>query len=865
MTTPVRAQYLAIKKKFPDTILFFRLGDFYETFDEDAKIVSDVCDIVLTSRPVGKGVRVPLAGVPYHSAEAYIAKLIDAGYKVAIAEQHGNQPVKGLVPRSVVRVVTPGTLVEPTLVPPAKNNYLVAVWHEKGISAIAYTDITTGDISATQFHDDENASRLRAEIVRLQPAEILFPSEVEDSAPPWVKTDTGRLSPYPAWKFDLETARGFLEEHFGVANLAGFGLDGKPSAIRATGALLQYLQETQPAALEQMDELRTYSIDSYMHLDEATRRNLELTETIMGEGTKGSLLWVLDSTRTPMGGRMLRRWINQPLIDVKSINTRLDAVDAWVSHTKSRLEMAELLKGVGDLERWTRRAVQGLAMPRELVGMRETLEKLPEIKSIAQEVFGEKAAIVERIDLLQDVRELLEEAIAEDPPATLATGGVIRHGYSDELDEIAKSAREAKTWVANLETRERKRTGIKNLRVGYNKVFGYYIEVTKSLTDRVPEDYIRKQTLVNAERYITPELKEKESIILGAQERLLDMESRIYRGVLKQISEQSSRLKKTAEALAYVDVTLSLAEVALSNRYVRPEISEDTVLEIKGGRHPAVELTIQEPFVPNDLHLDPDKAIMILTGPNMSGKSTYLRQAAIITLMAQIGSFVPAERAHIGIVDRIFTRIGASDEIHRGRSTFMVEMVEVANILHHATNRSLLILDEVGRGTSTYDGLAIAWAVLEYIHNHPKLRSRTLFATHYHELIALSETLPHVVNFNVAVAEEGENVVFLHKVVPGGADKSYGIHVARLAGLPKQVINRAQEVLQDLERKNSFTERDEPVRTQPLQLPLFSDTHPVLTEIEKIDINSMTPLDALNKLYELQKKLRERNDRTRDR
>ena len=859
MTTPVRAQYLAIKKKFPDAILFFRLGDFYETFDEDAKIVSEVCDIVLTSRPVGKGVRVPLAGVPYHSAETYIAKLIDAGYKVAIAEQHGNQPVKGLVPRSVVRVVTPGTLVEPTLVPPGKNNYLVAVWHDGRSSALTYTDITTGDLAATQFPDDENATRLRAEITRLQPSEILFPSDDDSPPPHWLKSDTARLSPYPAWRFDLETAREFLKERFGVANLAGFGLDGKPMAVRTTGALLQYLQETQPAALEQMEDLRTYSIDSYMHLDEATRRNLELTETIMGDGVKGSLLWVLDSTKTPMGSRMLRRWINQPLLDVKAIEKRLDAVDAWIADARGRLEMAEQLKGMGDLERWTRRTVQGLAMPRELVGIREALGRLPEIRRIAQGTFGEKSAIVEHIDLLQDVRKLLEEAIAEEPPATLATGGVIRPGYSDELDEIAESAREAKAWVASLEARERKRTGIKNLRVGYNKVFGYYIEVTKSFTDRVPDDYVRKQTLVNAERYITPELKEKEAVILGAQERLLEMENRIYRGVLKQVAEQSTRLKRTAEAIAFLDVTLSLAEVALTNRYVRPEVADDAVLEIKGGRHPAVELTIPEPFVPNDLRLDPDKAIMILTGPNMSGKSTYLRQAAIITLMAQIGSFVPAEKAHIGIVDRVFTRIGASDEIHRGRSTFMVEMVEVANILHHATNRSLLILDEVGRGTSTYDGLAIAWAVLEYIHNHPKLRSRTLFATHYHELIALSETLPHVVNYNVAVAEEGEDVVFLHKVVPGGADKSYGIHVARLAGLPKQVINRAQEVLQELERTSPASGREPRPKSEPVQLPLFADTHPVLSEIEDLDINSMTPLDALNKLYELQKKLR--NDR----
>ncbi len=855
MSTPVRSQYLAMKKRFPNAILFFRLGDFYETFDEDAKVVSEVCDIVLTSRPVGKGERVPLAGVPYHSADSYIAKLIAAGYKVAIAEQQGNKPVRGLVPRSVMQVVTPGTLVEPSLIPARQNNYLISVWHEGGASALAYADITTGDLAATQFADDEEASRLRSEIARLQPAEILFPSD-DNSPPPWAVLEGAHPSPYPSWRFDVEGVTNVLKEHFEVATLDGFGLGRMPLAVRTSGALLQYLRETQPASLKQLTEIHTYSIDSFMILDEATRRNLEITAPIRGDGPEGSLLWVLDSTVTPMGGRMLRRWLSQPLLNATAIEKRLDTVQAWTEHTRERLEIANLLKGFGDLERWTRRAAQGLAMPREVAGIRSALRRLPEIRSLTEQVFGTGSPEAEGVSPMDDLLALLDRAIADDPPATLNVGGVIRSGYSEELDGIIQAARDAKAWVANLERHERERTGIKNLRVGYNKVFGYYIEVTKANVHLVPEGYIRKQTLVNAERYITPELKEREALILGAQERMLELEQRLYREVLAQVADAAPTLRRVSRTVAYLDVTAALADVAVRNGYVRPEIADDQVLEIKGGRHPVVERSLDEPFVPNDLRLTPEESIMILTGPNMSGKSTFLRQAAIITLMAQIGSFVPAEQAHIGLVDRIFTRIGAADEIHRGQSTFMVEMVELSNILHHATPRSLLILDEVGRGTSTYDGLAIAWAAVEYIHNHPRLRARTLFATHYHELIDLAEQLPHVTNYNVAVAEEGENVVFLHKVVPGGADKSYGIHVARLAGLPRQVIVRAQEILDGLEKRSYEQKRQVPSR-RPVQLPLFTLEHPVLEEIKEIDVNSMTPLDALNKLYQIQKRLKE--------
>ncbi len=643
-----------------------------------------------------------------------------------------------------------------------------------------------------------------------------------------------------------------------------------------------------------------------MTLDEATRRNLELTESIRGGTVQGSLLGVLDATLTPMGGRLLRRWLGQPLLSVAALNRRLDRVAAWHGDAPLRAELRQLLRGLGDLERWTNRAVQGSALPRELVGMREALARAARIKGSgiwgrSQEsgvrshgsgvrdpgagagvtdqgaadseesasVVGRRSSVVSRpssvvgLDPCPDIAALLSTAIADDPPATLATSGVIRPGFSAELDGIHLATRDARTWIANLEAVERARTGIKSLKVGYNKVFGYYIEITQANAALVPADYIRKQTLVNAERYITPELKEYESLVLNAEERILELEGQLYRQLLGQIAAAAPRLLATANAIAELDTTAALAEVAEANRYVRPVLSDDLAIDIKGGRHPVVEkspsgLAEGAPFTPNDTYLSADDAIVILTGPNMSGKSTYLRQVAHIVLMAQIGSFVPAESARIGLVDRIFTRIGASDEIARGQSTFMVEMVETANILHHATNRSLLILDEIGRGTSTYDGLAIAWAVVEYIHNHPGLRAKTLFATHYHELTDLAERLPHVVNFNVAVAEQGDSVVFLHKIIPGGADRSYGVHVAQLAGLPRPVVSRAQEILADLEASGAAGPRRSVIdRPTVYQLPLFSVEDPVIVELRALDVNSLSPLAALNKLYELQQRVRE--------
>ncbi|MFZ2360694.1 MAG: DNA mismatch repair protein MutS [Anaerolineae bacterium] len=880
MTTPMRRQYLAIKKQFPDTVLFFRLGDFYETFDGDAEIVARVCDVVLTSRPVGLNERVPLAGVPYHSVEPHIAKLVNAGYKVAIAEQLGSEPPPGekLVERVVRRVVTAGTVVEPGLLDEGRNNYLAAVAWDAGAASgerraigLSYADITTGEFAATQLEGADAERLLREELARLQPAEVLLREGErgrggDGSSPPHPLSHSPSLSltPLPAWQFELETARRALLEQFEVESLAAFGVDGLPQAVRAAGALVQYLRTTQRGSLPHLTGLRTYSTGEFMTLDEATRRNLELTQTIRSGSKKGSLLEVLDTTKTPMGARLLRKWLHQPLLDLAQLEARLDGVQAWHDNLPARSELRDILRPIGDLERWTNRAAQGIARPIELVGIRQVLALTPELVRLV----GELAIVNWQLSIVNcsDVLDLLRAAIAEEPPATLEKGGVIRKGYSAELDGIEVASRDARQWVAGLERVERERTGIKSLKVGFNKVFGYYIEVTTANAALVPADYIRKQTLVNAERYITPELKEYESLILNADERQLELERQIYQQVLAQIAAAAARLLQLAQAIGELDVLASLAEVAANNRYVRPTLASDGVLEITAGRHPVVERSLRaEVFQPNDVRLSPEEAILVITGPNMSGKSTFLRQVALITLMAQIGSFVPAEQAHIGLVDRIFTRIGAQDEIHAGQSTFMVEMVEAANILHHATSRSLIIFDELGRGTSTYDGLSIAWAVVEYIHNHPRLRAKTLFATHYHELTELAERLPHVVNYNVAVAEQGDTVVFLHKIVPGAADKSYGIHVAQLAGLPRPVIHRAEEILADLE-----ADGDSPTQLWPafaqhpggadrasepavVQLSLFGGPHPAVDALKKLDINALSPLEALNKLYELQK------------
>jgi DNA mismatch repair protein MutS len=894
--TPIRKQYLRLKAQHPDAILFFRLGDFYETFDADAEIAARELDLFLTSRPVAKGVRVPMAGVPYHAVEHYIARLIEKGYRVAIAEQVGEVTGKGLVEREVVRVVTPGTVVEPALLDARRPNYLAALVLDEDRAGLAYAEITTGEFATTQLAREE----VPRELARLQPRECLFPDAREwksagSAAPPLPDLNFPGIhfTPYPAYRFEPGTARQALLDHFGVTTLEGFGCEGKPLAVRAAGAILQYLQETQKGALAQLTTLRTYSTDRFLVMDPTTRRNLELTESLRERRVQGSLLGVLDRTLTPMGGRLLRARIAQPLVDREAIERRLDEVERFVQDGVLRARVREALKDMPDLERLVNRVVGGIATPRDLTGIRRALEGVARLTSPhplapspllteGQERGGgggeaagggvrtltpspsparreigrgeppEVAGEGVRLDPCPDVADLIARAIVDDPPASLSAGGVIRPGFSEELDGLLRSVREAKEWLASLERREQERTGIKNLKVGYNKVFGYYIEVTKANLHAVPADYIRKQTLVNAERFITPELKEMEALILNAEERQVEVETRIFREVCARIAARAPALLATARAVAQLDVAAALAEVAVRNRYVRPELTDENVLEIVGGRHPIVEQTLSEPFVPNDLHLDEETRILIITGPNMAGKSVYIRQNALIVLMAQMGSFVPAERARIGIVDRIFTRIGAQDEVASGQSTFMVEMVETANILNNATPRSLLILDEIGRGTSTYDGISIAWAVVEYLHNHPQRRARTLFATHYHELIELADRLPGVRNVNLAVAEEGGQVVFLHKVVPGGADRSYGIHVAQLAGVPRPVIQRAQELLEGLE---SGKFRPGTPAPRPYQPVLFADEHPVVEELRKLDISQMTPLEAINKLYELQRKV----------
>jgi len=852
----VRRQYLEIKRQYPDAILFFRLGDFYETFDEDAEIAARELDIVLTSRNVAKGQRVPMAGIPHHAAHNYIARLIEKGYHVAICEQVGDGPVKGLFPRQVVRVITPGTVVEPQLLPAEANNYLAAVVFGDGQVGLAYADVSTGEFAATEFSARDVGEGARLELARLNPAELLIPESLAEAVA-W----EGHRTPLPDYRFEQARAEEILLDHFGVATLAGFGLQGKAQAIRAAGALVSYLAETQKAALSLLTGLHSYSLQDFMALDAATRRNLELTATLLSGEVKGSLLGTMDATITPMGKRLLRQWLGKPLLDLERIRRRHDQVEVFHQDGLWRAEIREALKAFGDLERLANRAKAGVATPRDLAALRDLLGNIPSLRErLERGASGALENVLQAIDPCQEVHELLERALVDEPPASLNQIGIFRPGYSQKLDSVVEASRGAREWIAALEEKERQRTGIKSLKVGYNKVFGYYIEVTKANSHMVPEEYIRKQTLVHAERYITPEMKEYESLVLSAEERIQAIERQLFGELCARIGEHAGRLLGTARGLARLDVVCALAEVAAQKAYVRPELVDEDVLQIREGRHPVVEEWLPSGrFVPNDAVFEPGERIRIITGPNMSGKSTYLRQVALIVLMAQMGSFVPARSARLGLTDRIFTRIGAQDEIHAGQSTFMVEMVETANILHHASSRSLVILDEIGRGTSTYDGLSIAWAVVEYIHNHPRLRARTLFATHYHELTRLAELLPGVRNYNVAVSEEGGQVVFLHKIVPGGADKSYGIHVAQLAGLPRPVVNRAQEILAQMEADGR-----EPIAgraTPPLQLSFLPQTHPLIEELERLDIESLTPLEALNKLFEWQQRFAKGEDR----
>jgi DNA mismatch repair protein MutS len=889
--SPVRLQYLGIKRQHPDALLFFRMGDFYELFDEDAEVAARELELALTRRDWGRGEKTAMAGVPHHAVESYIARLIGKGYRVAVCEQMSDPALsKGLVERDVVRVVTPGTVVDPAMLAAKRNNFLAAAVLGRDALGLAYVDITTGEFACTQMSATDPEAALVQELARVQPAEVLVeatqPERMRLGKRPDSPLDLGAhgeepeglaerltalngrletvVTPYEPRAFREELARGRLLEQLQVATLEAFGCEGLPLAVRTAGAVVAYLRETQRGALAQITALETYSTSGFMTLDAHTRRNLELFESGRGGGVKGSLLWVLDATRTPMGGRLLRRWLAEPLLDLERLRARHDAVAAAMSDIALRARLAPGLGKVGDLERLTNRALQRIATPRDLVALAAGQRAVEDIAR-AQEVPAGLAGIRERIEPLPELASLIERALVDEPPLTLNDGGVIRPGYSAELDEIVQRSRHARQWVADLERTERERTGIANLKVGYNKVFGYYLEITNSQLGRVPEDYIRKQTLTTGERFITPDLKEYEALILNAQEKIARLEQELFTALRAEIaSVWAERVLRTARALAELDVTLSLAEVATRQNYCRPELDAGDTIHIVAGRHPVVEASQRDAaFVPNDSQLSTsDTQIMLLTGPNMAGKSTYLRQVALITLMAQIGSFVPAEAAHIGLVDRIFTRIGAQDDLATGQSTFMVEMVETANILHHATPRSLVILDEIGRGTSTYDGLAIARAIVEYLHNNKRCGAKTLFATHYHELVEVTRLLPRVRAFNVAVTEESGQVVFLRKIVPGGADKSYGVHVAQLAGIPRQVVRRAEEVLEELERKGDAKSRRKAMREmvmpEALQLTLFAaESDPIVEELKTLAVDELTPLEALTRLYELQRRARE--------
>lgn len=872
---PLRRQYDQIKARYNEHILLFRLGDFYETFDTDAVIAAEVLDIVLTARDMGKGNRVPLAGIPYHAADGYIAKLVQAGYKVAICEQI-SEPTKGkgLVDRDVTRVVTPGTVVDPAMLDARTNNYITSVIVNGGRVGIAYADITTGEFQATELHESDSETALLAlgrELLRLHTAEIVVPTDfADDLALPqssWLPTGVS-VSKHETWHWQQDRATRALLRHFETESLDGFGIAGKSFAIQAAGGLLQYLEDTQLSGLKQITDLRSYSTSGFMTLDVHTRKNLELAESTRGDVSL-SLIAVLDTTRTPMGGRLLRKRMGQPLLDVEELNNRFDVVSWFVDHTAERAGLRQTLKSIGDIERLTNRIVTCMASPRELAQLRSALHALPELEPLIEGI----PAAPELPDLTQTA-DLLLRALVEEPPAVLGKGQVFQGGYASDLDAHRTRAREAREWIANLERTERENTGLKTLKVGYNRVFGYYLEITTAALanaerDRLaagkdgpalPDEYIPKQTLTNATRYFTSQLKEFETLVLTAEDTLNDLEAEEYRKLLKVLGDQSPQLLAAAEVIAGIDVGAALADVAVDRNYARPVMTEGDQIHIVDGRHPVLETTMPRgEYIANDASLDTGQdQIVILTGPNMAGKSSWLRQVALITLMAQIGSFVPASSAEIGIVDRIFTRIGAQDDIASGQSTFMVEMLEMANILHHATDRSLVVLDEIGRGTSTYDGLAIARAIVEYMHNAPGLGCKTLFATHYHELTELADLLPRVTCSRMDVLEDGDRVVFLRKVVSGTADKSYGIHVAKLAGMPKGVTRRAEEILADLELhdrgsdgRRAAMQSSIPTSSPQAQLTFFDAPNPVIAQIREMEVESLTPLDAIRVLFEL--------------
>ena len=875
--TPMMQHYLKTHEEYKDCILFYRLGDFYEMFFDDAKVVSKELELTLTGKSCGAEERAPMCGIPYHAAETYLTRLVKKGYKVAICEQVEDPKLaKGMVKREVTRVVTPGTTLNAQALDETKNNYIMCIAYIGDHYGISSADITTGDYYVTEVDSER---KLLDEVNKYQPTEIICNEafyisgiDIDD-----MKNRMGIvIYSLDAWYFSDETAQMTLKDHFKVRDLEGLGLADYDSGVVAAGALLKYLYETQKTTLSNLVAIHPYTTGKFMIIDSSTRRNLELVETLREKQKRGSLLWVLDKTRTAMGARTLRSFVEQPLIERTEIEERYDAIDEFNTNAITREEIREYLNPVYDLERLITRVTYQTANPRDLIAFRNSIHMLPPIKTLMSDFQSPLLKrLYEQLDTLDELYELIERSIAEEPPLTLHDGGILKEGYNEEVDRLRKAKTDGKSWLADLEAKEREKTGIKNLKIKYNKVFGYYLEVTNSFKDLVPDYFTRKQTLANAERFITPELKELEDVILGAEDKLIVLEYELFREVRQKVADEVVRIQKTAKAVAQIDVFASLATVAEQNNYCRPKLNEKGLIDIKDGRHPVVERMIQnEMFVANDTYLDNgSNRVSIITGPNMAGKSTYMRQSALIVLMAQIGSFVPAKSAKIGIVDRIFTRVGASDDLASGQSTFMVEMSEVANILRNATSNSLLILDEIGRGTSTFDGLSIAWAVVEHISNPRLLGAKTLFATHYHELTELEGKLNSVNNYCIAVKEKGDDIVFLRKIVKGGADKSYGIQVAKLAGVPDNVIERAKEIVEELSN-NDITEivqnisaeggskRSKPnldeVDLEQISLLDTMDNDTILNELKELDLGQMTPIEAMNKLYELQNKVKNR-------
>ena len=878
--TPMMQQYMETKQQYKDCILFYRLGDFYEMFFEDALTVTKELDITLTGKSCGLEERAPMCGVPYHAVEGYLTRLVNKGYKVAICEQVEDPKLaKGLVKREVVRIVTPGTNLNMQSLEDSKNNYLMCITYTPTKIGISVADVTTGDYYVTEVED---IRKLLDELMKYEPSEIICNDALLVSGMD-IKDLQGRLhisvNALDAHMFDDEGCKKTLMRHFKVNTLIGLGIEEFPTGMIAAGALLQYLYETQKTELEHFTHISPYLTSKYMLLDSSTRRNLELTETLREKQKRGSLLWVLDKTKTAMGARMLRSFIEQPLIDKHDMEKRLDAIEELNRDSVSRDEIREYLNPVYDLERLLSKVTYKTANPRDMIAFRNSLEMLPHIKTVLKSFSKEELSkIQEEIDGLEDIYQLILNAIIEEPPITIREGGMIQDGFDETIDMLRNAKRDGKQWLAELEEQDRERTGIKNLKIKYNKVFGYYFEVTNSYKDMVPEDYIRKQTLANAERYTTPRLKELEDTILNAEDKLQTLEYDLFCKIRDSIAMEIERIQRTAKAIARLDVFASLSLVSERNHYVRPRLNEKGLIDIKDGRHPVVEKMItNDLFIANDTYLDNGShCISVITGPNMAGKSTYMRQSALIVLMAQIGCFVPAKSANIGIVDRIFTRVGASDDLASGQSTFMVEMNEVANILRNATANSLLILDEIGRGTSTFDGLSIAWAVIEHISNRKILGAKTLFATHYHELTELEGKMNNVNNYCIAVKECGDDIVFLRKIVKGGADKSYGIQVAKLAGVPDMVIDRAKEIVEQLtdndiiEKVQSIavdtkgdvkTKKQQQYDEVDMAQMSFFDTvtdEDVLKELMEVEVTTLTPLDALNTLYRLQNKLKNR-------